>query len=71
MLNRGFEGSEQAPRSKAALCCAGAPWCKIARWKDFVHDDALSVFVGVPRLFGIAYRTLGSAVEAEDIVQDV
>jgi RNA polymerase sigma-70 factor (ECF subfamily) len=35
-------------------------------------DDGLSVFVSVrPRLFGIAYRMLGSAVEAEDIVQDV
>src|SRR5919205_1071192 len=36
------------------------------------HDDRLSVFSGVrPRLFGIAYRMLGSAAEAEDIVQDV
>jgi DNA-directed RNA polymerase specialized sigma24 family protein len=36
------------------------------------HDDGLSVFVSVrPRLFGIAYRMLGSAAEAEDIVQDV
>jgi RNA polymerase sigma-70 factor (TIGR02957 family) len=36
------------------------------------HDDGLSTFVGVrPRLFGIAYRMLGSAAEAEDIVQDV
>src|SRR3954463_10054653 len=36
------------------------------------HDDGLSVFAGVrPRLFGIAYRMLGSAAEAEDIVQDV
>lgn len=35
-------------------------------------DDGLSAFVGVrARLFGIAYRMLGSAVEAEDIVQDV
>jgi len=35
------------------------------------HDDGLSVFETVrPRLFGIAYRMLGSAVEAEDIVQD-
>lgn len=35
-------------------------------------DDALSDFVGVrARLFGIAYRVLGSAAEAEDIVQDV
>jgi RNA polymerase sigma-70 factor (TIGR02957 family) len=36
------------------------------------HDDVLSEFVKVrPRLFGIAYRILGSAAEAEDIVQDV
>lgn len=35
-------------------------------------DDGLSTFLGVrPRLFGIAYRMLGSAAEAEDIVQDV
>jgi RNA polymerase sigma-70 factor (ECF subfamily) len=36
------------------------------------HDDGLSAFVPVRRrLFGIAYRMLGSAAEAEDIVQDV
>ncbi len=36
------------------------------------HDNGLSVFGEVrPRLFGIAYRMLGSAAEAEDIVQDV
>jgi RNA polymerase sigma factor (sigma-70 family) len=36
------------------------------------HDNGLSVFVRVrPRLFGIAYRVLGSVAEAEDIVQDV
>ncbi|MEB3960933.1 sigma-70 family RNA polymerase sigma factor [Streptomyces kunmingensis] len=35
-------------------------------------DEAVSVFEGLrPRLFGIAYRMLGSAVEAEDVVQDV
>ena len=34
-------------------------------------SDGLAVFLSVrPRLFGIAYRMLGSAVEAEDIVQD-
>ena len=34
-------------------------------------DDGLSVFISMrPRLFGIAYRMLGSAAEAEDIVQD-
>jgi len=36
------------------------------------NDDGLSAFTSVrPRLFGIAYRMLGSAGEAEDIVQDV
>ena len=35
-------------------------------------DDGLSAFLSIrPRLFGIAYRMLGSAAEAEDIVQDV
>ena len=34
-------------------------------------DDGLLAFLSVrPRLFGIAYRMLGSAAEAEDIVQD-
>ena len=34
-------------------------------------DDGLPAFVKVrPRLFGIAYRMLGSAAEAEDVVQD-
>jgi len=36
------------------------------------QDDGLMAFAKVrPRLFGIAYRMLGSAAEAEDIVQDV
>ena len=35
-------------------------------------DDGLSEFLRMrPRLFGIAYRMLGSAADAEDIVQDV
>jgi RNA polymerase sigma-70 factor (ECF subfamily) len=35
-------------------------------------DDGLSAFLSArPRLFGVAYRMLGSAAEAEDIVQDV
>jgi len=34
-------------------------------------DDGVSVFENVrPRLFGIAYRMLGSAADAEDIVHD-
>src|SRR5438876_9530888 len=36
------------------------------------HDHGLAAFAPVrPRLFGIAYRMLGSAAEAEDVVQDV
>lgn len=35
-------------------------------------DDGLSAFIAVrPRLFGIAYRMLGSASDAEDVVQEV
>lgn len=35
-------------------------------------DEALATFTGVrPRLFGVAYRMLGSVSEAEDILQDV
>jgi RNA polymerase sigma-70 factor (ECF subfamily) len=35
-------------------------------------DDAATVFAEVrPRLFGIAYRMLGSAIDAEDLLQDV
>lgn len=35
-------------------------------------DEAAAIFTSVrPRLFGIAYRMLGSASEAEDLVQDV
>jgi RNA polymerase sigma factor (sigma-70 family) len=35
-------------------------------------DDGLSAFLKMrPRLFGIAYRILGSAAEAEDVLQDV
>jgi RNA polymerase sigma factor (sigma-70 family) len=37
-----------------------------------LYDDGLAAFMSVrPRLFGIAYRMLRSAAEAEDIVQDV
>ena len=46
-----------------------------ANTSSLQHSDAgdgLSTFLRMrPRLFGIAYRMLGSAAEAEDIVQDV
>jgi RNA polymerase sigma factor (sigma-70 family) len=36
------------------------------------YDDGLAAFMSVrPRLFRIAYHMLGSAAEAEDVVQDV
>jgi hypothetical protein len=36
------------------------------------YDGGLSAFFAArPRLFGIAYRMLGSVAEAEDIVQDI
>jgi RNA polymerase sigma-70 factor, ECF subfamily len=40
-------------------------------FEDGTLDEAVSVFLSVrPRLFGIAYRMLGTVAEAEDIVQD-
>ncbi|MEV0638385.1 RNA polymerase sigma-70 factor [Streptomyces sp. NPDC050619] len=40
--------------------------------KDSTLDQAVAVFMALrPRLFGIAYRVLSSAVEAEDVVQEV
>jgi len=40
--------------------------------EETAKDDGLAAFFGVRRrLFGIAYRMLGSAAEAEDLVQDV
>ena len=40
--------------------------------KPKAQDDALAEFLKLrPRLFGIAYRIVGSAAEAEEIVQDV
>jgi RNA polymerase sigma-70 factor (ECF subfamily) len=53
-------GSHEAPRKE------------IANVETNTVDDGLSAFLSArPRLFGIAYRVLGSAAEAEDIVQDV
>ncbi len=40
--------------------------------ETLARDDGLTAFVAArARLFGIAYRMLGSALEAEDVVQDV
>jgi RNA polymerase sigma-70 factor (ECF subfamily) len=58
------------------MATAGEPLSQTASPDPFEveaeYDGGLSVFADVrPRLFGIAYRMLGSATEAEDIVQDV
>jgi RNA polymerase sigma factor (sigma-70 family) len=59
------------------MATAGAPLPQTASSLRFdvetsERDDGLSDFVPVrSRLFGIAYRMLRSAAEAEDIVQDV
>ncbi|GIH19821.1 sigma-70 family RNA polymerase sigma factor [Rugosimonospora africana] len=43
----------------------------VERGEDGTLDDAWGAFDAVrPRLFGIAYRMLGSVTEAEDVVQD-
>jgi RNA polymerase sigma-70 factor (TIGR02957 family) len=55
------------------LPAAGFPFASesSAAVEDYA-DDGLSAFLCArPRLFGIAYRMLGCATEAEDIVQDV
>jgi RNA polymerase sigma-70 factor, ECF subfamily len=57
--------SQSQPASRAETSRSGES-------KTRTHDDGLSAFMSVrPRLFGIAYRMLGSAAEAEDVVQDV
>jgi RNA polymerase sigma factor (sigma-70 family) len=48
-------------------------WSNAAQKENIMSttDDGLAVFLGLRRrLFSIAYRMLGSAAEAEDIVQD-
>jgi RNA polymerase sigma factor (sigma-70 family) len=53
------------PASSASASRAGAT-------RTIAYDDGLSAFLKMrPRLFGIACRMLGSAAEAEDVVQDV
>lgn len=62
-------------RAALALQIQTVSSAKSSRARDSqtrTHDDGLAAFMRVrPRLFGIAYRMLGSAAGAEDIVQDV
>jgi RNA polymerase sigma-70 factor (ECF subfamily) len=46
--------------------------CEATLTEAIVDDDGLQPFLTIrPRLFSVAYRILGSAAAAEDIVQDV
>src|SRR5215471_2117858 len=64
-------------RGRPTMAFAGNPFTESVSFfpvhrETNMDEDGLSVFVSVrPRLYGIAYRMLGSAAEAEDIVQDV
>ena len=61
--------SSHPPSSRSASHAEGS---KHAVPLTTCPDEGLSAFLSVrPRLFAIAYRMLGSASEAEDIVQDV
>ena len=60
--------SELPPRGHSA--CAGDDTPVVGLTSG--PDDGLSAFLAARRrLFGIAYRMLGSASEAEDLLQDV
>jgi RNA polymerase sigma factor (sigma-70 family) len=64
-------GIPLSPRSRAGTSQT-ATGATAAPVEPGTEDDGLSAFLRVrSRLFGIAYRMLGSAAEAEDIVQDV
>ena len=57
------------PASSQLNSCADTSRSEQAGARTF--DDGLSAFLRMrPRLFGIAYHMLGSAAEAEDVVQD-
>jgi RNA polymerase sigma-70 factor, ECF subfamily len=59
--------SGQASLRLAATAGPGAP---ADRGGEVSDADAASFHAVRPRLFGIAYRVLGDATEAEDVVQD-
>ena len=58
--------------SVSSQCDSSASVSRLDESHARTGDDGLSAFLSMrSRLFGIAYRMLGSAAEAEDIVQDV
>ena len=60
MITRSFRSVDEAPAGAATV----GRVCKVT------DTDAASFQIVRPRLFGIAYRVLGSASEADDVVQD-
>jgi hypothetical protein len=62
-------------RHCSQICLRSSIRALRSSWSTFiakVNSIGLLAFAPVrPRLFGIAYRMLGSAAEAEDVVQDV
>ena len=62
-----MRGAPDAP--SPAVSREGASRARESKTRS--HDDGLTTFMSVrPRLFSIAYRMLGRAAEAEDVVQD-
>jgi RNA polymerase sigma-70 factor, ECF subfamily len=57
-------------RSLRSVAEAPAPAVTVGRGGEVSEADAASFQIVRPRLFGIAYRVLGSAAEADDVVQE-
>jgi RNA polymerase sigma-70 factor (ECF subfamily) len=57
-------------RSLRSVAEAPAPAVTVGRVAEVSEADAASFQTVRPRLFGIAYRVLGSASEADDVVQE-
>jgi RNA polymerase sigma-70 factor, ECF subfamily len=57
-------------RSLRSVAEAPAPAATVGRVAEVSEADAASFQIVRPRLFGIAYRVLGSASEADDVVQE-
>ena len=65
-------GALRVPFRPASSADAAPGAARDGEGKADTFDDGLSAFISVrPRLFGIAYRIVRSAAEAEDVVQDV
>lgn len=70
-MNQPYENARCSPPPSVRGSCTSIQNTTV-RVDTGADDDGLSAFLGARRrLFGIAYRMLQSAPEAEDIVQDV